>query len=157
MKTSKTLVPSIINAVSSLLLCRNQHMNTCATINTLALRRGKEDRWAILDFKHWILSIIQFRPKKTAWTWKKLWRSCERVDKNFRGRCTINGICNSECVSNRRNWNRNWVVRWKITVWYAIVLIKCRWKFSPGWRFESEYRDHIFSFKRIRRRTGGFN
>ena len=52
MKTSKTLVPSIINAVSSLLLCRNQHMNTCATINTLALRRGKEDRWAILDFRH---------------------------------------------------------------------------------------------------------
>ena len=29
MKTSKTLVPSIINAVSSLLLCRNQHEYLC--------------------------------------------------------------------------------------------------------------------------------
>ena len=51
MKTSKTLVPSKINAVSSLLLCRNQHMNTCATINTLVLRRGKADKMGYIRFQ----------------------------------------------------------------------------------------------------------
>ena len=51
MKTSKTLVPSIINAVSSLLLCRNQHINTSATINTLILRRGKADKMCYNRFQ----------------------------------------------------------------------------------------------------------
>ena len=37
-------MPSIINEMSSLVLCHNQHMNTCATINTLILRRGKADK-----------------------------------------------------------------------------------------------------------------
>lgn len=33
-----------MNAVNSLLLCLNQHMNTCATINDLILRWGKADK-----------------------------------------------------------------------------------------------------------------
>ena len=39
-----------------------------------------------------------------------IWRYCKGVDKTSRGQYTINGICNSKCVPNGRNWNGYWVI-----------------------------------------------
>ena len=60
MKTSKALVLScqFINTVISLLLCRNQHINTCATIKTLILRRGKADKMCYNKFQALNICIL---------------------------------------------------------------------------------------------------
>ena len=45
------LSSQFINTVSSFLLCRNQHINTCATIKILTLRRGKADKMCYNRFQ----------------------------------------------------------------------------------------------------------
>ena len=49
-KKPETLIPSIMNAVNSLLMCRNQHMNRCALTNSFILKRGKADKMCFNRF-----------------------------------------------------------------------------------------------------------
>ena len=50
LKKSDRLIPSITNAVSILLFCRNQSMNVNASLNSLILRRGKADKMCVGHF-----------------------------------------------------------------------------------------------------------
>ena len=43
-KTSETILPAVMNAVNTLLMCRNQKMNHGATVNSIILRKGKADK-----------------------------------------------------------------------------------------------------------------
>ena len=50
-KKSEILIPSIMNSVNSLLMCRNQFFNQCAVINSLVLKRGKCDKMCFRRFQ----------------------------------------------------------------------------------------------------------
>ena len=68
MKKTDTLIPSITNAASSLLFCRNQSMNAKASLNSLILRRGKADKMSVGRFNalHVCLSHTSMLQKQSA-------------------------------------------------------------------------------------------
>ena len=68
MKKTDTLIPSITNAVSILLFCRNQSINANASLNSLILRRGKADKMCFGRFNalHVCLSHTSVLQKQSA-------------------------------------------------------------------------------------------
>ena len=51
LKTTESLIPSMMNAVGTLLHCKNCSMNANALLNTLILRRGKVDKMWVQRFQ----------------------------------------------------------------------------------------------------------
>uniref|UniRef100_A0A7M5VF96 C2H2-type domain-containing protein n=3 Tax=Clytia hemisphaerica TaxID=252671 RepID=A0A7M5VF96_9CNID len=49
-KTLATCIPAVMNAVNSLLMCRNQTLNQCAVLNSIILKRGKADKQCFARF-----------------------------------------------------------------------------------------------------------
>ena len=59
-KTPETIVPSLMNSINTILMCRNRYMNRCAFINSLVLKRGKADKMCFGRF-HSLNSCLDYK------------------------------------------------------------------------------------------------